>query len=76
MRYTQYSVFKSGASILKILTFIAVTLLAIGFRSNAEAYLPGLEIELPDVQGWQIEASKITSAMVTNRGSVLTCQQI
>lgn len=47
-----------GISILRTLAFAAVALLASGFKSNVEARGPALEIELPSVQGWQIEAIK------------------
>jgi hypothetical protein len=43
---------------LKKLVFVSITLLAFSFTSNVEALSPALEIELPSVQGWQIEAIK------------------
>lgn len=45
-------------SILRTLTISAVVLLASGLESNVEARVPALQVELPSVQGWQIEAIK------------------
>lgn len=42
----------------RYLVFVDVFLLACGFTSNAIARAPAQEIELPSVQGWQIEAVK------------------
>jgi hypothetical protein len=47
-----------GFSILRTVAFAAVALLASGLKSNVEARGPAQEIELPSMQGWQIEAIK------------------
>lgn len=45
-----------GISVARPLVFAAVALFASGLQSNVEARAPALEIKLPSVQGWQIEA--------------------
>ena len=54
-----------GKSILKTFVFVGVAVLASGFNLDAQALVPALKIELPGVQGWQIEAVK--------RGSSVMC---
>lgn len=49
----------------RYLVFVGVFLLACGFTSNAIARAPAQEVELPSVQGWQIEAVK--------RGNSIMC---
>jgi hypothetical protein len=64
MRHAQYPILKSGIAILKAVVLVGIALLASGLRSNAEALVPALEVELPSVQGWQIKA-------VAREGSVM-----
>ena len=61
-----HSTLRPTTNIVLILVWgAAVALLASGLASNVEARGPALEIELPGVQGWKIEALK--------RGSSVMC---
>lgn len=54
----QYSISRSSISILKALLFACIVLLVSSLESNVEAGVSALEIKLPSVKGWQIEAVK------------------
>ena len=60
-----YPRLRLSISILGTLVVVVVAVLVSGFKSNAEAKVPAQEIELPSVQGWQIEAIR--------RGNSVTC---
>lgn len=51
-------------SILKTFAFASVALLASSLQSNVEARVSAQEIELPSVQGWQIEAIKRSNSVM------------
>ncbi|MDG9923925.1 MULTISPECIES: hypothetical protein [unclassified Pseudomonas] len=69
---TQSVHLKDGFAIstLKLFALICISLLASGFQSTVEARSSALEVDLPDVQGWQIEAVKrLSSVMCSARQS-------